>query len=417
MQQKWIGLLDCNNFFVSCERLFRPDLVGKPVIVLSSNDGCVIARSQEVKDMGVPMGVPYFQIKDIIKKQGIITFSSHLTLYRDISRRVFTTMQNELKAIDQYSIDEAFFTTALENPQELALDLKQTIEREVGIPVSIAVAKTKTLAKFANTIAKKETGVFCLQADQWERLAGVTKLSAIWGVGGGMELQFKQHNIVFVADLLAADAARIERLFGKHGVRLQNELRGIPAFFADSVDVQQQSIMSSRSFKNTTEDFATIADAVAYHVRHTAADLRRQHQTTQELRVSIRPGRHSDFFMRGGSAVATLTAPTNDSIELMQVAQRLLKDLFEPGVPYKKAGVTLTRLQSSDVSQAQLFGESVQSQNSKLMAVIDALNAKQGKESVLLGSHLRTVGWQSQAQLRSPKYTTAWSELAVVKAK
>jgi DNA polymerase V len=417
MQKKWIGLLDCNNFFVSCERLFRPDLVGKPVMVLSSNDGCVIARSQEVKDMGIPMGVPYFQIKDIVKKQGITTFSSHLALYRDISRRVFSVMQKELHAIDQYSIDEAFFTLNDVNPTQLVTALKSTIEQEVGIPVSIGVARTKTLAKYANTIAKKNTGVFCLDAAQWDTLNNDVKLSSVWGVGGNNELKYKQHGMVFVGDLIQADTARIAKIFGIHGVRLQSELQGVPAIFTDSIRPQKQSIMSSRSFKNTTEEYAVVADAVAYHVRHIAAELRAANQTAQEIRVAIRPGRHSDFFMRGGSLFTALHAPTNDSIVLMQTAHTLLKELFEAGVPYKKAGVTLSRLQSDAVTQPGLFDTDVTSKNTKLMQALDFLNSKQTKESVLLGSQLQSAGWRSQSDSRSPRYTTAWNDIAIVRAK
>jgi DNA polymerase V len=366
--------------------------------------------------MGIPMGVPYFQIKDILKKQGVTTFSSHLALYRDISRRVFTVMKNELGMIDQYSVDEAFFTTTVQ-PEALAKEVRQVIERQVGIPVSIGIAHTKTQAKYANTIAKKTGGVCCLDTEDWLNLAPGIVLSSIWGVGGSLELNFKAHGLRTVAELLAADSARIARLFGQNGLRLQSELRGVQAIPIVQQTAPQQSIMSSRSFKNTTVDYATIADAVAYHVRHAAADLRKNQQTSQAIRISINPGRHSDFFMRGGSKAASLVAPTSDSIELLKIANELLKDLFEPGVPYKKAGVTLTVLQSDQVVQSQLFDEVTPKDNKSLMAVIDTLNGTSGKELILLGSQLRTAGWQSRVNARSPRYTTRWSDIATVKAK
>lgn len=414
--KKWIGVLDCNNFFVSCERLFRPDLHGKPVVVLSSNDGCIVARSQEIKDMGIPMGVPYFQIKDILKKADATTFSSHFALYRDISRRVFAVMREELQTIEQYSIDEAFFVVE-KDPEQVARRVKAAVERQVGIPVSVGVAHSKTQAKYANTVAKKTGGVCVLDEQSWQSLTNNIPLSTLWGVGGRLEIQYKSHNLFTVADLLAADPARIAQIFGVGGVRLRQELQGRSVFHLHAKAEPQKSIMSSRSFKDTTDDKAVLADAVAYHVRHAVADLRSMGLQARAIRVSIQPSRHGDFVLRGGSFEAVLPIATDDTFVLLRAANDLLEHLFESGVPYKKAGITLTQITPASNEQVSLFEDMVKHRTQSLMPLIDAINSKRGSEVVLFGSRLRTQSWQSRTDVRSPAYTTRWKDIAGVTAK
>lgn len=417
MTKPRIGLLDCNNFFVSCERLFRPDLLGKPVLVLSSNDGCVVARSQEVKDIGVLMGVPYFQIKDIVKKHGITTFSSHFALYRDISRRVFSVMKEVCPQVEQYSIDEAFFTID-GDPTAVAKQLKERVEQVVGIPVSIGVAATKTQAKYASKLAKKGTGIQVLGAGEWEDMAARIPLQDIWGVGGKMELAFKAQGLKTVADLVSADQARIDQLFGVVGLRLQQELAGILVHTIGSKSaVLQQSIMSSRSFKNPVSDLEIMADAVAYHTRHIAAELREMGQKARVLRVTIQPSRHGDFVLRGGVREVILEAPSNDTIELVSLANTALCELFEPGVPYKKVGVTVVGLTDAQVEQGSLFAVRGRVRaGAHVLSVLDTLNAAAGKEVVLVGSRLRSDIWQARTGSRSPAYTTKWADVREVKA-
>ncbi len=417
MSESLIGVLDCNNFFVSCERLFRPDLVGKPVVVLSSNDGCVIARSQEIKDMGISMGVPYFTIKDTMEKAGATTFSSHFALYRDISRRVFEVMREELEVVEQYSIDEAFFTVAGDF-EGVARRVKQAVETKVGIPVSIGIAKTKTLAKLASKKAKKSGGVYLLNDEVWTELMTATSLAEIWGVGGALELKYKQHNLRTVAEFINTDTSRITALFGSYGTALQQELKGVSVFKLGHKIEPKQSLVSSRSFQKTTDKFEVLADAVAYHMRHAAADLRMMQLKTGVVRVFIQPSRHGDFILRGGSKEFILDKPTNDSIELLNIANELLKAVYEAGVPYKKAGVTLNQFVPESINQTTLF-EPLETINSKneLMKTVDYLNGKKGKELVLLGSRLLSEKWQSRSAKNSPAYTTRWSDIAKVQAK
>lgn len=413
---KQIGLLDCNNFFVSCERLFRPDLLNKPVIVLSNNDGCVVARSQEVKDIGVPMGVPYFQIKDIIKKYCIVTFSSHLALYRDISRRVFEVMKSELGSIDQYSIDEAFFSVN-DKPKETADYVRAVIEKQVGIPVSIAIADTKTQAKYANSLAKKNGGICCLNSTDWRKKTAQIPLREIWGVGKNLDECFRKSGLKTVADLLLLEPNQVKDLFGKNGVQLYQELSGTKVHSKSVKTLEKnKSLMSSRSFKKETKDYSVLADAVAYHVRHTAADLRKKELGASLIRVAINPSRHGDFLLRGGSETAILPAPINDTFELVKVANNLLKLLFEEGVPYKKVGVTLSDFKPIESAQIQLFGTENTKSSAELMDIIDGLNKQKNREVVLVGSRLATKSWQSRKDLCSPSYTTNWHDVLVVKS-
>lgn len=411
-----IGVLDCNNFFVSCERIFRPDLQQKPVVVLSSNDGCVVARSQEVKDMNIPMGVPYFHIKDILQKEKVSVFSSHFALYRDVSRRVFEVLRTELDQIEQYSIDEAFFIIPRElDSMEFGRYLKDKVTRLVGVPVSVGVGRSKTQAKVAVHRAKKGSGVFVWTDDVWQTEILRLPLATVWGVGAQLELRYKQHGVVTVADLLSIDPARIDKLFGIAGLRLQQELSGNAMSTVSNRAIRQQSVMSSRSFRSSTQDFVVIEDAVAYHVRHVAETLRTMDVGAYEIRVFIRPSRHGDYVLRGGSATAVLPAATNDTFELLRAATELLRELYQSGVPYKKAGVVVSNLQSNPAKQGSLFS-SESTSHAALLSVVDAINTKAGKETITVGNRFKHGVWGARLDARSPAYTTRWSDIATVRA-
>jgi DNA polymerase V len=417
--EQWIGLLDCNNFFVSCERLFRPDLVRKPVLVLSSNDGCVVARSQEIKDKGVSMGVPYFQVKDIIKDSNATMFSSHFALYRDISRRVFEVMRAELDTIEQYSVDEAFFN--LEGNDISILEsrlheLKDKVERVVGIPVSLGLAKSKTLAKYAGSVAKRTNGVFILSSNEWGSRVSTVKLGELWGVGLRLTVAYKNKGIITATDLIRLEQRQVQELFGVVGVRLWQELQGIASIALKRQLQTQKSILSSRSFKATSSDKSVLQDAVAYHVREAAADLRAMKQKTTSIQVHLGTSRHGDYLLQGGTLAATLPNPTNDTFVLLKAASQLVEKLFKDSVPYKKAGVLLTNFSPELVNQLELFVDTQEDKTKGLMPVIDSINHGMGRNSLLLGSHLQTKKWQSSQESRSPAYTTSWKDIAIVKA-
>jgi len=411
-----IGVVDCNNFFVSCERLFRPDLQKKPVAVLSSNDGCIVARSQEVKDMGIPMGVPYFKVKDIVKDNSITLFSSHFSLYRDVSRRVFITLREELDIVEQYSVDEAFFVVPDDSdPIILANKVKSEIENKVGVPVSVGIATSKTKAKYAVEMAKKTNGVTVLTEEMWEDLIPDIPLSALWGVGRRSYLQYQNAGYYTVADLIKADISRIKSMFGVVGERLFTELQTGSAYKVAPKITDQKSIMSSRSFKETITDLLVLEDALAYHARHIASDLRKQKLLTSVVRVSIQAGKYSDFFMQGASLEAVLDIPTNDTFVLLGVTQNLLNKAYKTGVPYKKVGVTAGHLVSSAVTQETLFA-SKKGSNSVLLSLIDTLNSKADKELITIGERRRGEKWQVKKDLISPSYTTKWTDVAIVTA-
>lgn len=415
-----IGLIDCNNFFVSCERLFRPDLMGKPVLVLSSNDGCVVARSQEVKDIGIPMGIPVFQIKDIIKDKKITTFSSHFALYRDISRRVFNVVREEFPLMEQYSVDEAFFTIDIESGDGLEVrlaQLKDRVYREVGIPVSVGVGETKTIAKYASHVAKKTKGTCVLLGTERVSVLASVPLRELWGVGKRTADAYRQYGIVTVADLLSKDQFLIKKLFGVVGVRLWQEVQGIASFPLKMQSHTQQSILHSRSFKTTTNKKELLHDAVAYHVREAGLDLREQGLKATVMQVMLGTSRHGDFFLQGGSKEYVFSEPTNDMFLLVKAAKELVDDIYREGVPYKKAGVLLCHFVPEEIDQGSLFASETAEKTRSLTPLIDSINARVGKGGgLLLGSYAKDKSWHSSQSQKSPAYTTSWNELAVVRA-
>jgi DNA polymerase V len=416
--ETWVALLDCNNFFVSCERLFRPDLKGKPVAVLSSNDGCVVARSQEVKDIGVPMGIPLFQIKDIIKDNKVTTFSSHFTLYRDVSRRVFEVLRREVSGIEQYSIDEAFFV--LEGEEVVvthrARTIKDIIEREVGVPVSIGISKSKTMAKYTSTVAKRTNGVAVLSLHEWTKKTPTIELREIWGVGAKTSLSFKEKGLVTVADLVVLPQQTVKQLFGLHGARLQMELLGMQAVTISRSLESQKSILHTRSFKQTTIDIEVLKDSVAYHLREASEDLRSMGLLAKVCTVYIGTSRHGDYLLRGGSKTIVLLAATDNTFVLLDEAMKAVDGLYEPGVPYKKAGIMLTDFAQKEGAQMSFFEDEKSTKTKLLIPMLDAVNSRVGKGSVLLGTRLKEEKWQSSQIKKSPAYTTHWKQIAVVKA-
>ena len=412
---KYIGLLDCNNFFVSCERLFRPDLLGKPVVVLSSNDGCVVARSKEVKELGIPMGVPHFKVKDEFKAADVVVFSSNFPLYRDISARVMQALRDEVSDVAQYSVDEAFFTFEAEAEAEVYAFLRQvkrSVEAKVGMPVTVGAAKTKTIAKCASELGKKADGVCFLEGDSWKNAALTFPLEDVWGIGGKTAEKMRAIGLITVADLLAADPALVTNRFGVHGARLAAELSEQPAG-GRSHDDLQHSIMSTRSFRDSTTDLSILEDAVAYHVAHAAEELRELKAVAGEIRVLIRTSRHGDWFLRGGSKECILDAPTSDTRVLLREALTLTRNLYEPGVPYKKAGVVLGRISSSEHQSLSLFS---QSEQGAVLATVDSLNQKFGKDTLTIGRVGHGERWQASRSHISPHYTTKWNEIATVVA-
>lgn len=416
--EKWMGLLDCNNFFVSCERLFRPDLVGKPVAVLSSNDGCIVARSQEIKDMGVPMGVPYFKIKDILKTEEVTLFSGNPTLYRDVSQRVFNAMKTILGDIDKYSIDEAFFVIE-GNEEEVAnkaQQIKDKVEQLVGIPVSVGIAKSKTLAKLANDQAKKTTGMFVMSQTEWRERSAETSLAKVWGIGAQLQKRCRALGLLNVADLLATDDSLIRNAFGIVGLRLKNELSGEAFVPGERSHGQQKSLMSSRTFKESTQDINVLHESLAYHVNRIGEDLRRLNLQTDCVRISISPSRFGDFALQNTTGEVHFTKPTNATSELLRESNKVLERIFTAQVPYKKLGVLTTNLVSTEVTQLPMFEDVSSAKTEALQASIDLINRKAGGGKIQFGMTRGATSWKPRSDLRSPAYTTKWSDIPTVQA-
>lgn len=417
---KLIGLLDCNNFFVSCERLFRPDLRKYPTVVLSSNDGVVVARSQEVKDLGVPMGAPYFKVKEIVEEGKIKVFSSNFQLYRDISKRVMDTLKEEIGNVEQYSVDEAFFEIDERDVSAARASLarlKQVIEKQIGVPVSLGAGKTMTIAKYASEREKKGSGVCVLVGKTWKKLTAEIPVGEIWGIGGQTSNNMRRHGIMTVENFLAADHSRVEKLFGVHGLRLYSELSEIPARDIHEYHDLQKSIMNTSSFAKTTTSLSVVEDAVSYHVGEAAKELREIGGKAKSVRVLVRTSRHSDYFLHGSSDEVILPEATNDTRVILHEALALTKKLFQQGVPYKKAGVILGRIEPADNLQQNLFYSEEERENQDvLMSVIDAINSRIGRDAVTVGRVREAGAWKPSLKHVSPRYTTSWSELAVVKA-
>ena len=417
-KNSYIGLLDCNNFFVSCERLFRPDLKGWPTIVLSSNDGVVVARSQEVKDLGVPMGVPVFKVKDILEKNKVAAFSGNHELYRDISSRVMDTLREELDDVYQYSVDEAFFRLEGTEAGARALlsRLKALIERKVGVPVSLGAARTMTIAKYASEKEKRGTGVCLLVGKEWQAETKTLPLSEIWGVGYQTAKKMRENGLHTVNDLLSADNSRIEKLFGVHGVRLRSELSEVPAHSPTEKDGLQKSLMSTRSFSKAVTSLAEIEEALSYHANSVGEEIRDVGGVARSIRVILGTSRHGDWLLRGVVREVTLSKGTSDTRVILKAAIALAREAYDPEVPYKKAGIVLSDITSSSSLQLELFATNDgKEDDGKLMKVLDQLNSKHKESLIAVGKMKHGEGHLVSRRFRSPRYTTRWSEIIKVK--
>jgi DNA polymerase V len=411
-----VGLMDCNNFFVSCERLFRPDLKTRPVAVLSSNDGCIIARSQEVKDLGIPMGIPLFQVRDVVKKHDVVLFSSNFSLYRDISRRVMHVLTEEQGDISVYSVDEAFFDIPLATSTATVHEIRARIMQKTGIPVSFGIAPTKTIAKIANSAAKKQDGVVWLSAEEAQTWYPTIPCGTVWGIGREMTKKLETFGIRTVDMFLARGLSFARDVFGVSGERLFLELSGIQAEGGHHEFSEHASIMSTRSFSKGTNDRGILMSAIGYHVAYIAEKLRERHLFTRTLTIVAAPSRHGAYALRQGSASISFEMATADTSALLRYACTLLDDLYDPEVEYKKAGAIVSDLVPVAFASPSLFSGAEAAKPTEVDSVVDSLNHRFGSGTIRSGVILNTDAWSSNARLRSRGYTTQWSEIASVKA-
>lgn len=416
-----IALVDCNNFYASCERLFQPKLRARAVVVLSNNDGCVIARSNEAKALGIAMGEPWHLNKAKYAKHGVIVRSSNYTLYGDISARVMSVLRGFTPNLEVYSIDEAFLSLAGfgDRLDAHAAALLQTVLQWTGIPVSVGIAPTKTLAKVANRTAKKNpagNGVCNLMAEaEQERALEALALTDLWGVAGRMAARLEKIGIASPLQLRNADAAMVRDKLGVVMDRMALELRGVPCHGLVEIIPANKSIIASRSFGRAVVARQELEQAVSTHVERASEKLRRQRLSALVVAVfvSTNPFKPEEKQYRASCAV-DLPVATSDTAVLLKAAASGLAKLWRPGYCYKKAGIELFELSPANKVQGDLWATVDSPRRSALMAAVDKLNAEHGRGTVRYAASGFVQGWKLRAEQKSQRYTTEWGELVRV---
>jgi DNA polymerase V len=386
---KVFALVDCNNFFVSCERVFKPELNHCPVVVLSSKDGCIVARSNETKKLGIPMGAPYFKWKNLFEKNGGRAFSSNFQLYGDMSRRIMSVLKELAPSVEQYSVDEAFLRLENLSSHDLnsySLDLCRKVQQWIGIPISIGLAPTRTLAKIANHMAKKysKNGVFDINSQEMREcvLASVA-IEEVWGISHKWGARIRRMGIKTALDLSQADLKNIRKSLGVIGEKIALELRGVPC-----IDIRHAShkktIISSRSFEKTMQNVDLIEESVANHISRAALRLRKQECVAGGMVVSLRTNRFSNYDKQYKNEYRlVLDSPTDATNILIAKSKECIQNIFKNGFKYKKTGIMLFDIKSKDYQQRSFFEEkNVTVKNDILMKLMDSMNAKQGSNSL-----------------------------------
>ena len=422
-----MAIVDCNNFYCSCERLFRPELETKPVVVLSNNDGCIISRSDEAKKLGVEMGGPYFLAKPLIQKHGISVFSSNYNLYGDLSWRVMETLRHLLgkDRVEVYSVDEAFIDLHGFDRDALpgiALQIRQTVEQWTGIKVSVGIAATKVLAKLANRLSKKDKQrsgcIMVLDSEQKIKKALMdTPVDDIWGIGRQYAVKLKETWSIYDAWQLrnVSDEFASKHLGGVTGVRLIRELRGEVSKELEEELVNKKMIASTRMFGTPVSDIRDIKEAIATYTSRAAEKLRRQHSAARVISIFVvtRDQHHSLNFKKSGTRSVQTILPSATSLtnELIKPAVEMVDQLYENGQVYKKAGVMLSGLTPDDSIQGNLFLENNKNGDRMLMSMIDNINFSQRDDVLKFAASGTTRDWKMRQDLKSKRYTTRWDEL------
>lgn len=417
-----IALVDCNSFYCSCERVFNPNLEYKPVIVLSNNDGCAVARTEEAKALGIEMGVPFFKIKDLVNKEGVYVFSSNYTLYGDMSRRVMNLLKNYTPKMEVYSIDEAFLDFSGFKQKDLesyAKNIRHQVLQQTGVPVSIGIGSTKVLSKIANRIAKKNKiqneGVFSLLDERVKNKAlEIFDVKDIWGVGERSAAKLYDLGIRTASQLRDADLALIQKKLTVAGVRLVQELRGISCFEIENTVKEKKSICSSRSFGRPVSSLDELKESVANHVHSAAEKMRRDNSVAGSVQVFIQTNPFNSSSQYYNSVTIDLLPVTSSTVKIIKQAFQGLESIFKSGYDYKKAGVLLSNLAPKKEIQMDLFGECDRWRDYKLMEVMDALNRREGQGTLKPAACGVNHFWKMLSGMKSKAYTTRWSELLEV---
>ena len=423
-----IALVDCNNFYVSCERVFRPDLLHKPVAVLSNNDGCIVSRSQEVKDLGIKMAVPVYQIQHLINQHKIHLFSSNYALYADMSSRVMQCLENYTPQLEIYSIDESFLNLTgmcRHSPVSYGLDIKQSVERNTGIPVCVGIAPTKTLAKLANYAAKKwkKTGGVLDISDpiRKNKLLRLVPVSEVWGVGRQTTKRLRLLGVNTAYDLACQPVELIQAQFNIVVARTVLELKGTACISLEDVIPEKQQIVCSRSFKKRLTHYHELEEALTSFCSRAAEKLRKQQSVTGSITIFIRTNPNNPDEAQYQRSIHTLlNRASSDTRYLLNIAKQLLKEIFKMGYRYQKCGVQLGHIRPQTIpAQVDLFDWADHLNTKKsdvLMTTVDQINQRFPKSIAVNTVHMRN-SWQQPVEYLSNHYTTDWNELAIVKCR
>lgn len=416
--QTQFALVDCNNFYVSCERVFAPHLEAQPVAVLSNNDGCVIARSEQVKRLGIPMGAPLHTVQHRMRQHHVKVLSSNYALYGDMSQRVMAVLEHFTPALEIYSIDEAFLDLGPSNPHLLdeAHNIVSTVRRWTGIPVSIGIGPSKVLAKVANRIAKTGDRVAALTdpASQTALLAELP-VDALWGINKRWASKLQRLGIKTALQLRDSDPKRLRACFGVVMERLAWELRGRSCLTLETVAAPRKQIVVSRSFGTPITALEPLTQAAAGYMARAAVKLRRQHSVVKTLTVFVQtnPFATGEPHYHNGCTLS-LAAPTSDTGILIHYTVQAVKRLYREGYRYKKVGVMLLDLLSTDYHQADLFSRGDDRHSQQRMAVVDQINTVMGQGTVRFAREGLQQPWVMRQAKRSPAYTTRWAQLPLV---
>lgn len=424
MQSITYALVDCNNFFVSCERAFNPKLHNKPVIVLSNNDGCAIARSNEAKQLGIAMGEPLFKIRDLVRRHNVTVLSSNFALYGNLSSRIMSIIQSTVAAVEIYSIDEAFINlTDLANTAsvyKICSEISFKIEKYTGIPVSIGIGPSRTLAKIANHIAKKNNianRVFYLDStSKIDKILAGFKISDIWGIGRQYENKLHNLSINTAAELAKLPESIAKRVFNVVMWRTIQELNGISCIELPDNSSNKKQIMVSRSFGHRVTELHELQEALATYVSMAAEKLRLQQSVTGGLYVFLHTGLHGCAeSIYKNSLYVSLPSHSNDTRILIHYAKQGLKALFRNGYKYQKVGVILCDFCNAANMQCDLFIDQDLQHNDNLMAIIDNINRKHGKDTIQFAASGLEKSWRMQANNKSRDFTSCWRDLPIVR--
>ncbi len=417
-----IALVDCNSFYVSCERLFNPSIDKKPVVVLSNNDGCVISRSTEAKSLGIKMGEPYFKVERIVKKNDVKIFSSNYSLYGDISRRVMKTLKQFSPQIEIYSIDEAFLNLSTinnENLIEYGNKIRATILKWTGIPTSIGIATTKTLSKAANHIAKKEKSgvVNFINSEQIDKFLAEIKINDVWGVGRQLTKLYIKNGIGSAYQLKNVSSSWIKKNTNVFGARTAMELKGVSCISLEPHQEKRKNCCVSRSFGKKVTKLEELKESISTHCLNAAEKIRIDNQTTKKITVFIRtsPFQNMKFYYANTKSI-DLPIRTNDSIELVKKALLALESIYKEGYRYQKTGIILSNLKSVDVYKKNLFSKiNSEEKRTSLMKAIDYTNAKYGKNVLSIVQAGLKKKWNIKRQHSSKIDTASFNLLPTIR--